>query len=86
VPGRSEETCNRLRPYSVLLARDLKPGMWNDRQKCHVTQDACELMRASGNALNRKSVRLFRGRQRAGWVTSAFVKQRVHVLYMAEGD
>lgn len=52
MPGRTEENCDRLRSYSVLLARDLKPGVWNDRQKCHVTQDASELMRASGNVLN----------------------------------
>lgn len=74
MPGRTEENCNRLRSYSVLLDRELKPGVWNDRRKCHVTQDACELTRASGNVLNRQSVRLFGGRQ------------RVRVLYIAEGD
>ena len=37
------------------------------------------LTRASGNVLNRQSVRLFGGRQWRRWVTNAFVKQRVQV-------
>lgn len=90
MPRRTEENYSRLRYYSVLLDRDLKPGVWNnrqtDRQTCHVTPDACELMRASGNVLNGQFVRLFGGRQRGRWVTDAFGKQRVQVLYLAEGD
>ena len=72
--GRTEENSDRLRSYSVLLDTNLKPGVWNDRQPCYVTPDACELMRASGNVLNGQFIRLFGGRQRAKWVTSAWVQ------------